>query len=53
LRLGAKRRGDWKCIYWGCNKNNHKWKSPKFAIQNLVDIAGKGGNYLKGPPEVE
>jgi alpha-L-fucosidase len=32
--------------HWGYNKDDHKWKSPKVVIQNLVDIASKGGNYL-------
>ena len=32
--------------HWGYNKNDHNFKSPKVVIQNLVDIASKGGNYL-------
>ena len=32
--------------HWGYNKNDHKWKPAKTVIQNLVDIASKGGNYL-------
>jgi alpha-L-fucosidase len=32
--------------HWGFNKSDHDWKSPKQIIQNLADIASKGGNYL-------
>lgn len=32
--------------HWGYNKNDHSWKDAKTIIQNLCDIAGKGGNYL-------
>lgn len=32
--------------HWGFNKNDHNWKEPKVVIQNLADIASKGGNYL-------
>jgi alpha-L-fucosidase len=32
--------------HWGYNKNDHKWKPAKTVVQNLVDIASKGGNYL-------
>jgi len=32
--------------HWGYNKNDHHWKEPKVVIQNLADIASKGGNYL-------
>jgi len=32
--------------HWGYDKNDHNWKSPKTIIHNLVDIVGKGGNYL-------
>lgn len=32
--------------HWGYNKNDNNWKEPKVVIQNLVDIASKGGNYL-------
>ena len=32
--------------HWGYNKSDHKWKPAKTVIQNLVDIASKGGNYL-------
>lgn len=32
--------------HWGYNKNDHDWKSPETVIRNLVDIVGKGGNYL-------
>ena len=31
---------------WGFRKNNNIWKTPGTLIQNLVDIASKGGNYL-------
>jgi alpha-L-fucosidase len=32
--------------HWGYNKNDHKWKDAKVVVQNLADIASKGGNYL-------
>jgi alpha-L-fucosidase len=32
--------------HWGYNKNDQNWKEPKAVIQNLADIASKGGNYL-------
>ncbi len=32
--------------HWGYNKADWKWKSSKVVIQNLADIASKGGNYL-------
>jgi len=31
---------------WGYHKTDHKWKSSEILIQNLVDIASKGGNLL-------
>jgi alpha-L-fucosidase len=31
---------------WGYNAHDHKWKNSKQIIQNLVDIASKGGNFL-------
>jgi alpha-L-fucosidase len=31
---------------WGYNQHDHKWKSSKQVIHNLIDIASKGGNYL-------
>jgi alpha-L-fucosidase len=31
---------------WGFHKNDTNWKSSKTLIQNLVDCASKGGNYL-------
>ena len=31
---------------WGFKKNDHKWKSEKDLIHKLIDIAGKGGNFL-------
>ena len=31
---------------WGFKSYDHNWKSQKHLIQNLVDIASKGGNYL-------
>ena len=31
---------------WGYKSYDHNWKSTKVLIQNLVDIASKGGNYL-------
>ncbi len=43
--------GDWEtCMTlndtWGFKKSDHNWKSAKTLVQNLVDIASKGGNYL-------
>jgi len=32
--------------HWGYNKADDNWKQPKEVIQNLADIASKGGNYL-------
>lgn len=42
---------DWEsCMtmndHWGYNKNDDHWKSTGELIQNLVDIASKGGNFL-------
>lgn len=31
---------------WGFKRDDHNWKSAKVLIDNLVDIAAKGGNYL-------
>lgn len=31
---------------WGFDANDHNWKSPKTLVENLVDCASKGGNYL-------
>jgi alpha-L-fucosidase len=31
---------------WGFSKEDQKWKSPQLLINNLTDIAAKGGNYL-------
>lgn len=31
---------------WGFHRNDHNWKSAKTLIENLVDCASKGGNYL-------
>ena len=31
---------------WGYSKYDHNWKTSEKLIQNLVDIASKGGNYL-------
>ena len=31
---------------WGFKTNDHRWKSNKKLIHNLVDIASKGGNFL-------
>ena len=31
---------------WGYKSYDHNYKSPKTLIQNLVDIASKGGNFL-------
>ena len=42
---------DWEsCMtmngHWGYNKNDQSWKSAKMLIQNLINCASKGGNYL-------
>lgn len=42
---------DWEsCMtmndHWGYNKHDDHWKSSEELIQNLVDIASKGGNFL-------
>ncbi len=31
---------------WGFHKNDHNWKSAQTLVQNLIDCASKGGNYL-------
>jgi alpha-L-fucosidase len=31
---------------WGFKKSDNNWKSAETLIDNLVDIAAKGGNYL-------
>ncbi len=31
---------------WGFKKNDHNWKSADTLIENLSDIASKGGNFL-------
>ena len=31
---------------WGFKSWDHNWKSTEVLLQNLVDIASKGGNYL-------
>jgi len=31
---------------WGYKSTDHRWKSTTALLRNLVDIAGKGGNYL-------
>ncbi len=31
---------------WGYHKNDTNWKSARTLIENLVDCASKGGNYL-------
>lgn len=31
---------------WGYKVNDKKWKSSKVLIDNIIDIAAKGGNYL-------
>ena len=42
---------DWEsCMtmngHWGYNKNDQGWKSTTTLIQNLINCASKGGNYL-------
>jgi len=32
--------------HWGFDKSDHDWKSSRTIVSNLVDCAGKGGNYL-------
>ncbi|HXF09322.1 MAG TPA: alpha-L-fucosidase [Desulfuromonadaceae bacterium] len=31
---------------WGFKKDDHNWKTATTLVQNLVDCASKGGNYL-------
>lgn len=31
---------------WGFKKDDHRWKSTRELLQNLSDIASKGGNFL-------
>ncbi|WGQ10913.1 alpha-L-fucosidase [Pedobacter gandavensis] len=31
---------------WGFVKNDQNWKSAEILINNLIDVAAKGGNYL-------
>ncbi|MGA2796698.1 MAG: alpha-L-fucosidase [Thermoguttaceae bacterium] len=31
---------------WGYKSYDHNWKSTETLLQNLIDIASKGGNYL-------
>ncbi|MEI6680272.1 MAG: alpha-L-fucosidase, partial [Mariniphaga sp.] len=31
---------------WGFDKSDHEFKSSRTLVRNLVDCAGKGGNYL-------
>jgi len=42
---------DWEsCMtlndHWGYNRHDDNWKTPATILQNLCDIASKGGNYL-------
>ena len=42
---------DWEsCMtmneHWGYNKADQQWKDATTLIRNLIDCAGKGGNYL-------
>jgi alpha-L-fucosidase len=44
-------KGDWEsCMTmndsWGYVTNDNNWKSPRHLIQNLVECARDGGNYL-------
>lgn len=32
--------------HWGYHKTDAKWKATEKLIRNLIDIAGKGGNFL-------
>ena len=32
--------------HWGYNKHDQNWKSAKTLIENLINCASKGGNYL-------
>jgi alpha-L-fucosidase len=32
--------------HWGYNKFDNNWKEASVVVQNLADIASKGGNYL-------
>ncbi|MFM8348273.1 MAG: alpha-L-fucosidase [Bacteroidota bacterium] len=31
---------------WGFKKNDHNWKTSQVLIDQLIDVAAKGGNYL-------
>ncbi len=31
---------------WGFDQNDHNWKTTRTLLQNLIDCASKGGNYL-------
>jgi alpha-L-fucosidase len=33
---------------WSYNRHDRNWKDPGTVVHNLVDIVGKGGNYLLG-----
>ena len=44
-------KGDWEsCMTmndsWGYNPADHNWKSPQQLLQNLIECARDGGNYL-------
>ena len=44
-------KGDWETPAtindtWGYKVNDHNWKPARVLLQQLVDIASKGGNYL-------
>jgi len=44
-------KADWEsCMTmndtWGCTTNDHNWKSAQQLLQNLVECARDGGNYL-------
>jgi alpha-L-fucosidase len=43
--------GDWEtCMTindtWGYKKDDNNWKSTETLLDNLIDVASKGGNYL-------
>lgn len=42
---------DWEtCMtlnnHWGYGEGDNHWKSPEMMVEQLIDIASKGGNYL-------
>lgn len=47
----GKLNGDWETAgtlnhTWGYKRNDHHWKTPEQVINNLIQLASKGANYL-------